>query len=76
MVGLCWLLVVFRSFAEDNFIVAQSTMKILIGLHGDINSTISPEWVPVERYWMKVNIRIVPLSQVGTASVKTPYWQF
>ena len=51
-------------------------MKILIGLHGDISSTISPEWVPVERYWMKVNIRIVPLSQVGTASVKTPYWQF
>ena len=40
VVGLCWLLVVFRSLAEDNFIVAESTIERDIFYIDRINSPI------------------------------------
>ena len=56
--------------------VSQRTILLLPSLAWrdieSLNKLISPEWVPVESYWVKVNIRIVPFSKVGAAPVKTP----
>ena len=87
MVCLCWFLVIFGSLAENYFIVSQSNVNDIMLVSSTVQyctvqySTVqsqpppSPEWIPVERHRVKVDVRVVPLSQVGAAPVKTPYRQ-